>query len=348
MQLQNNDIIKKGQGVVPAGRISAKKKLRGGIKKPAFQARQFPSSPRQNSPARRPVPTFHPSPASGRGVPEDSKEEENEDEKEEQSQTSQGQSAMPEQLQRKEQPQPKQQLNSDAEQQDAGAEMRAQQNEQRRQSQSSPAESLSGENSISENPSLPEMPARQNAAGEQAGEEGSDEGKKDNFRSVQFESRRKKEKEESEMLEKEEKMSGIKLTSAWLLQTAKGDVLATLGFGTFGLSVLYIDLHLFLLALGLNNLVCSLGEENLLSNVLNELKTEEDGSGKKWAKLKDIILFSLTNFIWLMIVLSIGVLVIMITSWMGESWWGKIWNIGKLIYKLGWEGVSAVVNLFNV
>ena len=73
----------------------------------------------------------------------------------------------------------------------------------------------------------------------------------------------------------------------------------------------------------------------------------------KWLFLISVIYFAVSMILLFLdavaffLIIAILGLISMIMSWLGKGFWSSIWGAVKAIYNLGWDGVSALVNLFK-
>lgn len=114
---------------------------------------------------------------------------------------------------------------------------------------------------------------------------------------------------------------------------------------SFGLTLIWINLHVFLRWSVSDKLFCALGEEWLPKQV-----TQAGGDAAKTASkgfgLLEIVVLLILDLIILAVIIGVLALIAMIVNFMGESWWEKLKDIWKAFSSLGWGGISALVDLF--
>ena len=140
----------------------------------------------------------------------------------------------------------------------------------------------------------------------------------------------------------EEKVTApVRMGTNWLLKEAWWNLISS-----WGLTLIYINIHVFLrLVLG-EKFFCKLGDEW----IPKKIKAVGGDAGKMGCKAIGIIevigLLLLDAVVFFLILVILG-LISMIMSWLGKGFWSFIWGIVKAIYNLGWDGVSALVYLFE-
>jgi len=115
---------------------------------------------------------------------------------------------------------------------------------------------------------------------------------------------------------------------------------------SFGLSLIYINIHVFLRMVLGEKLFCKLGEEW----IPKQISAVGGDAGKMAGKsigvveVMGLLFLDLLVFFLIFMILSI---VVMITTWLGASWWGKLGMIYNALKALGWATISALVSLFS-
>ncbi len=132
--------------------------------------------------------------------------------------------------------------------------------------------------------------------------------------------------------------TGILLKMAWLNLIT-----------TFGLSLIYINIHVFLRWVLGDNFFCKLGDEW----VPKQVKAMAGEAGKLSGQaigIVEIMVLILLDFIMGVIILGILAFIIMIVTWMSEfdeaGFLKKGWMAVKALWGLGWGGVKALMDLF--
>jgi hypothetical protein len=166
------------------------------------------------------------------------------------------------------------------------------------------------------------------------------------LRRQKLEEKQKKAEEEQKTEEEESPGLGdrMKQGTSELLRYAWGLQLAIL---TFLPGLAYVNLHVFLhWALG-DRFFCKLGEE-WMPDQLQVLSKETAGKlVTKNVGLVEVMLLVLLDMVAGAIIFTSLGLVVMIITWMGASWWGKLTYIWEALWGLGWGGVKAIVELFS-
>lgn len=127
---------------------------------------------------------------------------------------------------------------------------------------------------------------------------------------------------DSKVFNPAKKGTGTLLKMAW-------DVLIP----SWGLSIIYLDLHVFLRAVMGDKLFCKLGDEWLPDSV------GDLGGAKGMVGLVETMVLIFVNFVYFGIIFSIIALIVMIMGWVAHPL--------DAIMQLGWTGVTGLVNLFK-
>jgi len=140
----------------------------------------------------------------------------------------------------------------------------------------------------------------------------------------------------------EEKVTApVRMGTNWLLKEAWWNLISS-----WGLTLIYINIHVFLrLVLG-EKFFCKLGDEW----IPKKIKAVGGDAGKMGGKaigIIEVIGLLLLDAVAFFLILAILGLISMIMSWLGKGFWSSIWGAVKAIYNLGWDGVSALVDLFK-
>ncbi|MDD4901195.1 MAG: hypothetical protein PHS62_03770 [Patescibacteria group bacterium] len=115
---------------------------------------------------------------------------------------------------------------------------------------------------------------------------------------------------------------------------------------SWGLTLIWVNIHVFLRWTLGDKLFCKLGEEWLPKQVM-----EAGGAAGKTANkgigLLEVIVLSILDFIVLAVIFGILALIFMIVYFLGLSLWGQLKAFWSTIDELGWGGVSAFYDLFS-
>ncbi len=179
---------------------------------------------------------------------------------------------------------------------------------------------------------LKEERARNN---DPSGSEGGPEEQK-SLREMVMEKRRTEEAKNNAASGIEEGL-GMSRTTSGLLRTAW-----ELLIPSFGLSLIYINIHVFLGAVLGENFFCKLGDE-WIPKIAGENIPQP---GKMIGLLEKMGLLFL-DLLALTIIFSILALIVMIVTWISASWLQKIKWLWDALSSLGWSTISALVNLFK-
>jgi len=130
---------------------------------------------------------------------------------------------------------------------------------------------------------------------------------------------------------------GPKQGTAYLLKMAWFNLI-----DSFGLTLIYINLHVFGRSVFGEKVFCELGEEWVPPHLRASLESDEVKKQiRKFALIEKVVLIFLDLLV-LFCLLGIILLIMLIVDFMSEGWWGKT----KTLLKLGWDGIRAVVELF--
>ena len=110
---------------------------------------------------------------------------------------------------------------------------------------------------------------------------------------------------------------------------------------SWGLSLVYINIHVFLKYVFGEKLFCKLGEE-WLPKQATEAVGEAGNTVNKSIGLVEIMVLLILDLIFLSVVLGVLALLALIVSWATNPWEGL-----KAIWSMGWGAIKALVNLFS-
>ncbi|KKS34554.1 MAG: hypothetical protein UU95_C0011G0012 [Parcubacteria group bacterium GW2011_GWC2_42_12] len=114
---------------------------------------------------------------------------------------------------------------------------------------------------------------------------------------------------------------------------------------SFGLTLIWINIHVFLRWSVSDKLFCALGEEWLPKQVTAAGGDAAKTAGKGFGLLEIVVLLIL-DLIILFVIIAVLALIVMIVDFMQASWYEKIYLFIGGLTKLGWSGISALYNLF--
>jgi hypothetical protein len=115
---------------------------------------------------------------------------------------------------------------------------------------------------------------------------------------------------------------------------------------TWGLSLIYINTHVFLKQILGEKFFCKLGEE-WMPKQISEVAGEGGKIAGKTAGIAEIMVLIILDIIAGAVIIGILSLIVMMATWMDMSWWGKSTTIFKAIWDLGFDGFTALANLFG-
>ena len=115
---------------------------------------------------------------------------------------------------------------------------------------------------------------------------------------------------------------------------------------SWGLSLIYINIHVFLRFVLGDKLFCKLGQEWLPKQISSVSGAPGEMAGKTIGIVEVMVLLIL-DLIAFFIVLAILALLVMIATWLGVSWWEKLEMIYDALKVLGWATIKALVFLFQ-
>ena len=148
-------------------------------------------------------------------------------------------------------------------------------------------------------------------------------------------------KEQAKKKLEEKALAPAKQGTNWLLKTAWLNLI-----DSFGLTLIYINLHVFLRWVLGDKLFCKLGEEWLPKQVTQAGGDAAETAGKGIG-LVEIMALLILDLIVLAVILGALALIVMIVNFMGASWWNKLIDIWKVFMALGWDTISALSGLFK-
>ncbi|NCO80088.1 hypothetical protein GW884_02250 [Candidatus Falkowbacteria bacterium] len=141
----------------------------------------------------------------------------------------------------------------------------------------------------------------------------------------------------------EEKVAApAKQGTNWLLRWAWTSLVVP----SWGLSLIYINIHVFLRFVLGDKLFCKLGQEWLPKQISSVSGAPGEMAGKTIGIVEVMVLLIL-DLIAFFIVLAILALLVMIATWLGVSWWEKLEMIYDALKVLGWATIKALVFLFQ-
>lgn len=112
---------------------------------------------------------------------------------------------------------------------------------------------------------------------------------------------------------------------------------------SFGFSLIYINIHVFLRMIFGENLFCKLGDEWIPKKV-QAVSNGSEGKTIGVFEVMALLFLDLVAFFFIIIVLG---LISLVLSWFGQGFWGKIWGTVKAIANLGWGSIKVLVELFG-
>ena len=115
---------------------------------------------------------------------------------------------------------------------------------------------------------------------------------------------------------------------------------------SFGLTLIYINIHVFLRWVLGEKFFCKLGEEWMPKKIAGAVEGAGQVAGKT-AGIAEVVLLIFLDLIAGAIILALLALIVMIVTWMGMSWWGKLGTIFSAIWNLGFSSMTALVSLFG-
>lgn len=114
---------------------------------------------------------------------------------------------------------------------------------------------------------------------------------------------------------------------------------------SFGLTLIWINLHVFLKWVLGEDLFCKLGEEWLPKQA-----TQAGGDAAKTASkgfgLLEVIVLLILDLIILAVILIILAIIVIIVQFMQASWWDKLVGTLQVFWGTGWGSVKALYELF--
>lgn len=115
---------------------------------------------------------------------------------------------------------------------------------------------------------------------------------------------------------------------------------------SFGLGLIYVNIHVFLRFVLGERFFCKLGEE-WLPELIGGAVGQAGKTINKNIGIIEVIVLLILDLIVLLIILGILSLLVMIATWLGASWWGKLKMIYDALKSLGWATIEALVSLFQ-
>jgi len=116
---------------------------------------------------------------------------------------------------------------------------------------------------------------------------------------------------------------------------------------SFGLTLIWINIHVFLRWSVSDKLFCKLGEEWLPKEVTRAGGTEVAETANKGIGLLEIIVLLILDLIILAVILGVLALIVMIVQFMEKSWWDKLSTTLEAFWGAGWGTVKALYDLFS-
>lgn len=155
-------------------------------------------------------------------------------------------------------------------------------------------------------------------------------------------------KEQAKKKLEEKALAPAKRGTSWLLKQAWINLL-----GSWGLTLIWINIHVFLRWVLGDKLFCKLGEEWLPKQITGAGPTSQATGEKaeepisKGIGLVEVMGLIILDSIVLAIILAILALIVMIVDFMQASWVEKIAMFAGGLTKLGWAGITALIKLFS-
>ena len=114
---------------------------------------------------------------------------------------------------------------------------------------------------------------------------------------------------------------------------------------SWGLTLIWINIHVFLRWTLGDNLFCKLGEEWLPKQATQAGEEATKTAGAAFG-LIEIIVLLIIDLIVLAVIFGVLALIVMIVNFMGASWWEKLKNIWQVFTTLGWDVIKPLLDLF--
>ena len=115
---------------------------------------------------------------------------------------------------------------------------------------------------------------------------------------------------------------------------------------SWGLSLIYINIHVFLRMVVGEKLFCKLGEEWIPKQISGVSGEASKSTSKSIGMIEVMGLVFLDLMAFFIILAALGLLV-MIATWLGASWTEKLGMIYNLLKSMGWATMKALVSLFS-
>lgn len=135
-------------------------------------------------------------------------------------------------------------------------------------------------------------------------------------------------------------LAPAKQGTSYLLKAAWLNVIDSIG-----LTLIWINIHVFLRWVVGDKLFCKLGEEWLPPQAALAGGKEAETASKGIGLIETIVLL-IVDFIVLMSILANLVLIVIIVQFMQSSWWEKLGVILKAFWATGWTTIKALAGLF--
>lgn len=116
---------------------------------------------------------------------------------------------------------------------------------------------------------------------------------------------------------------------------------------SWGLSLIYINMHVFLRYVLGEKLFCKLGEEWMMGKNKINVGGGAIDTASKGLGLAETMLLIFLDILVLIIIGAATAFIIMIVTWMGASWWEKLGMLWDAMESLGWAKIKALVDLFS-
>jgi hypothetical protein len=111
---------------------------------------------------------------------------------------------------------------------------------------------------------------------------------------------------------------------------------------SFGLTLIYINIHVFLRFVVGKKLFCKLGQEWPTKQISEAAEPVSKGLG-----LFEVMVLLSLDFIALSVIFGALAIIYMIVNFLGASWWGKLTQLWDAFWTLGWGGISALSSIFG-
>lgn len=114
---------------------------------------------------------------------------------------------------------------------------------------------------------------------------------------------------------------------------------------TYGLTLFYINFHVFGRMVFGEKIFGKLGSE-WLPKQLKAVGGKNAATVESAFGIVEVMLLIFLDLIFMALILGALSIIVMIASWMGDTWWGKAVSAWQLLWGVGWGGLQALVDLF--